>query len=167
MQLLFPVLYMAAIAAALPSQQCAGSLQCCGQVKHKNSALVQVLLGVVSEGLSGNVGAPRYLRLTAPADNNVPVALAKIMAALLFWSALLRASNTLGTGMHANAMIVLRFCAIAVGALVGEYNNLVYGLQANYVGNKKGLSDPRRATLTIPMLAEITRDICFYEEGGS
>lgn len=49
-------------------------------------------------------------------------------------------------------------------ALVKEYNDLVYGLQANYSRKKEGLSDPRRATLTIPMLAEITRDICFYEE---
>lgn len=49
-------------------------------------------------------------------------------------------------------------------ALVEEYNDLVYGLQANYARKKEGFSDPRRATLTIPMLAETTRDVCFYEE---
>lgn len=49
-------------------------------------------------------------------------------------------------------------------ALVKEYNDLVYSLQANYARKKEGLSDPRKATLTVPMLAEITRDICFYEE---
>ena len=48
--------------------------------------------------------------------------------------------------------------------LVEEYYFLVYGLQANYARRKEGLSDPRRATLTIPMLAEITRDVCFYKE---
>ncbi|KAL8788428.1 MAG: hypothetical protein Q9195_007307 [Heterodermia aff. obscurata] len=49
-------------------------------------------------------------------------------------------------------------------ALVEEYVDLVYGLQTNYARRKEGLSDPRRATLTLPMLAEITRDTCFYEE---
>ena len=49
-------------------------------------------------------------------------------------------------------------------ALLDEYCVMVYGLQANYAREKGGLSDPRRATLTIPMLAEITRDVCFYEE---
>lgn len=48
-------------------------------------------------------------------------------------------------------------------ALVEEYTNLVYSLQAKYARNKEGLSDPRRSTLTAPMLAEITRDICLYE----
>lgn len=48
-------------------------------------------------------------------------------------------------------------------ALVKEYYYLVYGLQ-DYARKKEGLSDPRRATLTVPMLAEITRDAYFYEE---
>lgn len=51
-----------------------------------------------------------------------------------------------------------------IHALVDDYVKLVYCLQTNYARQKEGLSDPRRATLTIPMLAEITRDICFYEE---
>lgn len=51
-----------------------------------------------------------------------------------------------------------------IHALVDDYVKLVYSLQTNYARQKEGLSDPRRATLTIPMLAEITRDICFYEE---
>lgn len=49
-------------------------------------------------------------------------------------------------------------------AILEEYTDLVYHLQTSYARNKEHLSDPRRATLTIPMLAEITRDICFYEE---
>jgi hypothetical protein len=49
-------------------------------------------------------------------------------------------------------------------ALVEEYYDLVHKLQAEYARGKEGLSDPRRTTLTIPMLAEITRDAGFYEE---
>ncbi|KFY58501.1 hypothetical protein V497_04801 [Pseudogymnoascus sp. VKM F-4516 (FW-969)] len=49
-------------------------------------------------------------------------------------------------------------------ALVQEYTDSMYRLQANYARKKEGLSDPRGATLKIFMLAEITRDLCFYEE---
>jgi hypothetical protein len=50
-------------------------------------------------------------------------------------------------------------------ALIEEYVDLVYRLQT-YARKKEGLSDPRRTALTAPMLAEITRDICLYDEVG-
>jgi hypothetical protein len=48
--------------------------------------------------------------------------------------------------------------------VVEDYRHQVYRLQADYARKKEGLSDPRRAKLTLFMLAEITRDACFYEE---
>lgn len=57
-------------------------------------------------------------------------------------------------------LLLLRYCH----ALVEEYTDSVYRLQANYARKKEGLSDPRLVTLTGSMLVEITRDICFYEE---
>lgn len=56
-------------------------------------------------------------------------------------------------------LLLLRYSHV----LVEEYNDFVYILQ-NYARDKEGLSDPRRATLTMPMIAEITRDAFFYEE---
>jgi hypothetical protein len=49
-------------------------------------------------------------------------------------------------------------------AVMEDYRRLVYRLQADYARKKEGLSDPRRAKLTLAMLAEVTRDTCFYEE---
>jgi hypothetical protein len=49
-------------------------------------------------------------------------------------------------------------------AVLDDYRRQVYHLQADYARKKEGLSDPRRAKLTSSMLAEITRDACFYEE---
>ncbi|KFY35170.1 hypothetical protein V494_06142 [Pseudogymnoascus sp. VKM F-4513 (FW-928)] len=144
MQLLFPVLYMAAIAAALPSQQCAGSLQCCRQIENIESRQIQLLLGllgITSADLSGGIG------LNCFPTSAIDVTCDQQLACC--------------TGKDYEGLIV------SDRAPVGEYNNLVYGLQANYASNKEGLSDLRKATLTIPMLAEITGDICFYEEGGS
>ena len=70
----------------------------------------------------------------------------------------LRTLVTTASGLK--QLILLRYSH----ALVEEYYYLVYRLQANYARRKEGLSDPRRATLTISMLAEITRDVCFYKE---
>ncbi|KAH8717047.1 hypothetical protein GQ44DRAFT_624219 [Phaeosphaeriaceae sp. PMI808] len=49
-------------------------------------------------------------------------------------------------------------------AVLDDYHQQVYQLQADYARKKEGLSDPRRANLTARMLAEITRDAYFYEE---
>ncbi|KFZ10143.1 hypothetical protein V501_05328 [Pseudogymnoascus sp. VKM F-4519 (FW-2642)] len=60
MQLLLPVLYMAAIAAAQPTQQCEGAMECCNSLEDSNSpAIIQLasLLGIaIPDGQVGQAG---------------------------------------------------------------------------------------------------------------
>lgn len=76
----------------------------------------------------------------------------------------IKAYSTLGAQVTPESglkqLLLLRYSH----ALVEEYTDSVYRLQANYAREKEGLSDPRRGTLINPKLGEITRDICFYEE---
>lgn len=61
----------------------------------------------------------------------------------------IKADSTLGAQPTPSSglkqILLLRYSHV----LVEEYIYLVYDLQANYAKRKEGLSDPRRATLTI------------------
>jgi hypothetical protein len=77
---------------------------------------------------------------------------------------LIEVHANLGTQLKSTSgckqLLLLLYCH----AVVEDYRHEVYHLQADYARKKEGLSDPRRAKLTLSMLAEITRDACFYEE---
>jgi hypothetical protein len=77
---------------------------------------------------------------------------------------LIEAHSNLGAQLDSTSSFKQLLLLLYSHAVVEDYRYEVYHLQADYARKKEGLSDPRRAKLTLSMLAEITRDACFYEE---